>query len=174
VDAIVGAASSGVTLTVIDKITGAGVVQFGPAPTSDELTDYPDKGLFFRTSPPDILQGAVLAGVIAEDGPATIGIIARNDSYGVGLRDRVTESLTESGIEVVEAQTYDEGAQTFDAEVQAIAAADPDAIVLIAFDEASRIVTTMIENGIGPRDKPLYGVDGFMGDTFAENFDAGK
>jgi hypothetical protein len=32
----------------------------------------------------------------------------------------------------------------------------------------------MIENGIGPNDKPLYGVDGFMGDTFAENFEAGK
>ena len=60
VDAIIGAASSGVTLTVIDKITGAGVVQFSPANTSKTLSDYPDKGLYFRTAPPDILQGAVL------------------------------------------------------------------------------------------------------------------
>ena len=34
VSAIIGAASSGVSLTVIDKITGAGVIQFSPANTS--------------------------------------------------------------------------------------------------------------------------------------------
>ena len=62
VDAIIGAASSGVSLTVIDKITGAGVVQFSPANTSKTLSDYPDKGLYFRTAPSDILQGAVLGG----------------------------------------------------------------------------------------------------------------
>ena len=62
VDAIIGAASSGVSLTVIDKITGAGVVQFSPANTSKKLSDYPDKGLYFRTAPSDILQGAVIGG----------------------------------------------------------------------------------------------------------------
>ncbi len=40
-DAIVGAASSGVSLTVIDKITGAGVLQISPANTSDELHGLP-------------------------------------------------------------------------------------------------------------------------------------
>ena len=68
VDAIIGAASSGVSLTVIDKITGAGVVEFSPANTSKTLSDYPDKGLYFRTAPSDILQGAVLGEVIAGDG----------------------------------------------------------------------------------------------------------
>jgi ABC-type branched-subunit amino acid transport system substrate-binding protein len=40
VDAIIGAASSGVSLNVIDKITGAGVVQFSPANTSKKLSTY--------------------------------------------------------------------------------------------------------------------------------------
>ena len=57
--------------------------------------------------------------------------------------------------------------------MQALAAADPDAVLVIAFDEASRIVTTMIENGIGPSDVQIYGTDGFIGNTFAENFEAG-
>ena len=61
VDAIIGAASSSVSLTVIDKITAAGVVQFSPANTSNKLSDYADKGLYFRTAPPDILQGAVVS-----------------------------------------------------------------------------------------------------------------
>ena len=173
VDAIIGAASSGVSLTVIDKITGAGVVQFSPANTSKTLSDYPDKGLYFRTAPSDILQGAVLGGVIADDGHATVGMIVRNDAYGTGLQEDAKKALEEAGIEVVVEKVYDEKAQTFDAEVDEVVAADPDAVLLIAFDEASRILTTMVEKGIGPADKAVYGTDGFIGDPVGEAFDAG-
>ena len=41
---------------MIDKITGAGVMMISPASTSDQLTDYEDNGLFFRTVAPDKLQ----------------------------------------------------------------------------------------------------------------------
>jgi ABC-type branched-subunit amino acid transport system substrate-binding protein len=173
VDAIIGAASSGVSLTVIDKITGAGVVQFSPANTSDELTTYPDKGLYFRSAPPDLLQGGVLGGLIADDGHASVAILARNDSYGTGLAGTAEAALTEAGVEVVYNKVYDEKAQTFDAEVDEMVAADADAILLIAFDEASRILTTMVEKGIGPTEKPVYGTDGFVGDPVGEAFDAG-
>ena len=61
VDVIVGAASSGVSFTVIDKITGANVIQFSPANTSPDFTDYDDNGLYFRTAPSDVLQGRVLS-----------------------------------------------------------------------------------------------------------------
>ena len=150
VDAIIGAASSGVSLTVIDKITGAGVVQFSPANTSKTLSDYPDKGLYFRTAPSDILQGAILGEVIAGDGLASVAIIARNDSYGTGLVEDATAALEEAGVEVVETVIYAEDAQTFDAEVEQVAAANPEGILLIAFNEASKILTTMVEQGIGP------------------------
>ena len=78
-DVIVGAASSGVSFTVIDKITSAGVVQISPANTSPDFTDYDDNGLYFRTAPSDVLQGQVLAEVIAEEGIGTIGILALQD-----------------------------------------------------------------------------------------------
>ena len=68
VSAIVGAASSGVSFTVIDQITSAGVVHFSPANTSPDFTDYEDSGLYFRTAPSDLLQGEVLGNQIAEDG----------------------------------------------------------------------------------------------------------
>jgi ABC-type branched-subunit amino acid transport system substrate-binding protein len=174
VDAIIGAASSGVSLTVIDKITGAGVVQFSPANTSKKLSDYPDKGLYFRTAPSDILQGAVIGGVIADDGNATVGIIARNDAYGTGLLEDTKKALADAGVKVVAEKVYDEKAQTFDAEVDEIAAADPDAILVIGFDESSRILTTMVEKGVGPAKKAVYGVDGNMGNALGEAFDAGK
>jgi branched-chain amino acid transport system substrate-binding protein len=68
VSAIVGAASSGVSKTVIDQIVAAGVVQFSPANTSIDFTDYADDGLYWRTAPSDVLQGEVLGNLIAEDG----------------------------------------------------------------------------------------------------------
>jgi len=174
VDAIVGAASSAVTLNVIDKIVGSGVTMFSPANTSKRLSDYPDKGLYFRDAPSDILQGQVLGEVIADDGFSKIALLVLNDAYGTGLADDLTKSFEASGGEVVESVIYDPKAQTFDSEVDKVKAADPDAIVLISFDEASRLLATMVEKGIGPKDLQIYGVDGWMGNQAGENFDAGK
>jgi ABC-type branched-subunit amino acid transport system substrate-binding protein len=174
VDAIIGAASSGVTLTVIDKITGAGVVEFSPANTSKALSTYPDKGLYFRTAPSDILQGAVLGQLVAGDGNANVAILARNDSYGTGLLDDTTKALQQAGSKVVVSKIYDQKATTFDAEVDAVKAAKPDAVILITFDEGSKILKTMVEKGIGPQNVHVYGVDGNMGNALGTNFDQGK
>ncbi len=174
VDAIIGAASSGVSLTVIDKITGAGVVEFSPANTSKKLSTYPDKGLYFRTAPSDILQGAVLGQLVAADGNKNVAIIARNDAYGTGLLEDTTSALTQAGAKVVVSKVYDEKAATFDAEVDAVKAAKPDAVILITFDEGSKILTTMVEKGIGPKDMKVYGCDGNMGNSLGTAFDAGK
>ncbi len=174
VDAIIGAASSSVTLTVIDKISAAGVVQFSPANTSLKLSTYADKGFYFRNAPPDDLQGSVLAEIIAGDGNASAYILALDDAYGTSLATVVEEVLTASGVTVLGTKIYDPAATTFDAEVGEVVAANPDAIVLITFDEGSRILRTMVEQGIGPKVKKVYGVDGNMGNALGENFDSGK
>jgi ABC-type branched-subunit amino acid transport system substrate-binding protein len=174
VDAIIGAASSGVTLTVIDAITTAGVTQFSPANTSKALSTYDDKGLYFRTAPSDILQGQVLGELIAGDGHTTLAIMNLDDAYGNGLAEDATASFEAAGGEVVESIVYDPAAQTFDSEVQAAADADADAILLIGFVESSRILTAMVEAGIGPNDVPIYGCDGNMGNALGEDFDAGE
>jgi branched-chain amino acid transport system substrate-binding protein len=49
--------------------------------------------------------------------------------------------------------------------------ADSDAIVIIGFDETSKILTGLIEAGIGPDSKAIYGTDGNMGNALAEAFD---
>ena len=85
VDAFIGAASSGVSLTVIDKITQAGKIQFSPANTSPVFTTYDDNGLYFRTAPSDVVQGAALADVMINDGAATAAFLVLNDSYDTGL-----------------------------------------------------------------------------------------
>ncbi len=174
VDVIVGAASSGVSKTVIDKITGSGVVQISPANTSPDFTDYPDKGLYFRTAPSDVLQGRILGDQIIEDGSATVGILALQDAYGTGLADNVDKSVTGSNGEVVEKIIYDPKAAEFTAEVSKLKGADPEAIVLIGFDESAKIIQELAKQGIGPQDgKKLYLVDGNTGNALGEKLPAG-
>lgn len=168
VSAIIGAASSGVSLQFIDQVTGAGVIQFSPANTSDAFTTYDDNGLYFRTAPSDVLQGEVLGNLIAEDGNQTLGMIVLNDSYGTGLAKYVTEAFEAAGGEVVAAPTYNTGDTSFDAQVSEVLAADPDAIALITFEEITTILPSLF--GQFPADK-MYFVDGNLsnfGDEFPE------
>jgi ABC-type branched-subunit amino acid transport system substrate-binding protein len=174
VDAIIGAASSSVTLNVIDKVTAAGITMFSPANTSTELSDYPDAGLYFRTAPPDIYQGDVLGQFVINDGNQTVAIMNLNDSYGNSLAEQATATIENSGGEVVEQVVYDPAAASFDSEVGQIAAADADAIILIGFNESSRILRAMVEQGIGPRDNPIFGSDGNIGNALGVDFDAGN
>lgn len=170
VSAIIGAASSGVSLQFIDQVTGAGVIQFSPANTSDAFTTYEDNGLYFRTAPSDVLQGEVLGNLIAEDGNQTLGMIVLNDSYGTGLARYVTEAFEAAGGEVVAAPTYNTGDGDFNAQITEVLAAAPDAIALITFDE----VVTMLPSLFGqfPADK-LYFVDGNL-KNFGDQFPPGS
>jgi ABC-type branched-subunit amino acid transport system substrate-binding protein len=170
VDAIVGAASSSVSLLVIDKITTEGVMEISPANTSDAFSTYCDNGLYFRTAPPDTLQGRVLADTIIADGNQTVGILALQDAYGTGLANHVEKNVTASNGEVVEKIVYDPKAANYATEVSEIKAADPDAVVLIGFAETQKIIPEMIKQGIGPDTKKIYMVDGNLSD-YSEEFD---
>ncbi|MEO0493434.1 MAG: ABC transporter substrate-binding protein [Actinomycetota bacterium] len=171
VDGFIGAASSGVSLTVIDKITGAGKIHFSPANTSPAFTDYDDNGLYFRTAPSDVVQGAALADIMLADGNETAAFLVLNDSYGTGLLEFTKGPWEANGGTTVYEVVYDPQAENFDAEVAATVDANPDAIVIIGFDETSKILSGLIENGFGPADKAVYGSDGNMGNALAAAFD---
>ena len=171
-DVIVGAASSGVSITVIDKITGAGAVQFSPANTAAGFdTDEIDPNrLYFRTAPSDYLQGEVLANKITEDGFENVAIMGRQDFYGEGLAERVRDVLGEKGATVSEFLLYNKDATTFTAEINKLAAAKPDAIVLVTFAELTTMIPQLIAKGLGPQDVQLYFVDGNLSNYPDEDF----
>jgi len=174
VDAIIGAPSTSVTLSVIDTVTNAGVVMFSPAATSKTLSDYDDQGLLFRAAPSDILQGAVLAETVAGDGHRDVYILALNDDYGTELADDFTTSFEANGGSVAGTEIYDPKATTFADVVGSAKQAEPDAVLLLGFDETSKILAEMIDQDIGPSSLPVYGVDGNMGNALVENFEAGR
>lgn len=165
-DVIIGAASSGVSLTVIDAIQAAGAVMFSPANTSTAFDEapYDSPDLYFRTAPSDILQGAVMANLLIEDGRSNVAILARQDAYGETLAEQVATNLENAGSSVAATVFYGENAQSFDSQVDEIAAAGGDALVLIGFEETATIVPQLITAGAGPQDVPTYFVDGNTAD----------
>lgn len=170
VSAIIGAASSAVSLTVIDQITSAGVIQFSPANTSAAFTDYDDNGLYFRTAPSDVLQGEVLGNLIATDGIATLGLLVLNDAYGTGLAEYTATAFEAAGGTVVAEELFNEGDTSVDAQVSALAAADPEAVAVITFDQASFALPALVNAGFSG--EQLYLVDGNLAD-YSETFEAG-
>lgn len=170
VQVIIGAASSGVTFTVIDKITSNGVLQISPANTAPSLTDYPDNGLYFRTAPSDVLQGAVIAGIASDLGLTSGATIAREDPYGVGLQDAFVKDFTAAGGTITASLTYDPAAPDFAAEVAEIAATNPEFVQVVGFEETTKLLQEMIKQGIGPQDVQIFLVDGNISTTAYKDF----
>ena len=161
-DVIVGAASSGVTKTVINKIMDAGVVEFSPANTSTEFDNKPyGDDLYFRTAPSDILQGAVLANLLLQENRGDVAIISTDDPYGTTLVEEVSKNLEAGGSKLsVKPQFFGSGSDNYDTQVQAIAESTPDSVIVIAFNETVDIIPALTSAGVGPDELPTYMVDG--------------
>jgi len=171
-DAIIGAASSSVSLSVIDKITGAGIVQVSPANTTPAFTDYDDDGLYWRTAPSDVLQGRVLGDAVLLDGYQNIAIMALQDAYGETLAEQTTQAIEDGGGTVVFSEFYDPKSTDFSAILDSAASTNPDAVILIAFEETKTIIPQAVSRNFGPADVPYFFVDGNLGD-YSEDFDPG-
>ncbi|MFB0836242.1 ABC transporter substrate-binding protein [Arthrobacter halodurans] len=170
VSAVIGAASSGVSKTVINQITGAGVIQFSPANTSPDFTDWDDDGLFWRTAPSDVMQGKILGNFMVSQGAQNIGMIVLNDAYGTGLATNIKGAVEEAGGTVVAEPMFNEGDSQFSAQVDEVVAAKPDAIAIISFDQSKQIVPLLVQKGITP--DQMYFVDGNLSD-YSKDFDPG-
>jgi len=176
VSAIVGAASSGVSLTVIDKITSAGIVHFSPANTSPDLTTYADDGFYFRSAPPDTFQGAVLGQLMAQDisgqeagGSGNAVFMNLDDAYGNGLAKYAIAAFSGTSTQIV----YNPQAAEFSADVAKAKAANPDAIAIIGFDETTKVLAELIKQGLGPNKVKTYLVDGNLSSQAYKDLPAG-
>ena len=131
------------------------------------LSDY-----FFRTVAPDTVQGAVMGNLIAQDGVQKLAIAVFNDEYGTGLRDTIAKTASEAGVNIVygEKDTFDPTETNFSSMVTAIKATNPDATLVIAFDQTVPLVKELAAQGLDTH--KLYMTDGNTVDHSAD-FDAG-
>ena len=168
---VIGAASSSVSFTFIDQLAAAGVVHFSPANTSPRFTDYEDDGYYFRTAPSDVLQGRILGNLITQDGNQRVGVLYLNDDYGIGLYENAKTAIEAAGSEIVAAEPYSAGDNVLSAQIDAILAESPDAIIVLAFDEIKVAVPELV-NTKGFDGGKIYLVDGNLSD-YSADFEAG-
>jgi ABC-type branched-subunit amino acid transport system substrate-binding protein len=158
---LIGPAASGVAEAVMADAVAAGLIMFSSSNTAAHLVEADHDGYYFRTAPPDSLQGAALADMLLRDGVERVAIVARDDAYGTGLQRNARDSLQRFGVDpsTVTLLTYalpaedadDEGPAPIpglDALVEQIIEAEPDGLVVIGFDEAAQLIERLVERGM--------------------------
>ena len=166
---VIGAASSSVSLNVVDTFADNKITEVSPANTAVDLSGY--SPYYFRTAPPDTVQGSVLGPLIAQDGYTSLGFLVFNDTYGTGLRNATQANFEAAGGSCVygcegDGDEFPVGQTTYSAEVAAVTAAGPDAIAIIAFDETKSIVPELAASGWDM--SKVYFVDGNTSDYSAD------
>ena len=168
VHGIIGAAATGMTLSVIDDVTGAGVVQCSPSNTGIGLTTYPDGGYYFRTAASDAVQAPVLADLVVDAGHTTVSMAARDDDYGVPFLAQMRRSLADRGVTVVLEEVYDPEVGAFGSVSEALVESGADAYVMLSFVEGAQIIQGLLDSGVEARH--VFGADGIAGVAFSDNF----
>ena len=145
---IIGPASSSVVKNTYKSITSQNIPMLSMSATSagfSGLSDY-----FFRTVAPDTVQGAVMGNLIAQDGVQKLAIAVFNDEYGTGLRDTVVKTASAAGVDIVygEKDTFDPTETNFSSIATAIKASNPDATLVIAFDQTKPLLKALASAGV--------------------------
>lgn len=145
---VIGPASSSVVKNVYKTITSAKVPMLSMGATSSDFSGLDP--YFFRTVPPDSVQGAVLGQVIAQDGVKNLAIAVLNDEYGTHLRDVVVKTVEDAGVNVVygEKDAFDPTETNFSSIATAVKASNPDATLVIAFDQTKSVVKALAAAGV--------------------------
>lgn len=167
---VVGPPSSSVVKNSYKQVTAAGVPMISNGATSTAFSGL-DK-MFFRTIPPDTVQGAVLGQVIAQAGVKNLAITVFNDEYGTSLRDVVVKTVEDAGVNVVYGakDTFDPTETNFSSIATAVKASNPDAVLVIAFDQTVSLVKALKTAGVDTH--KLYMTDGNTVDH-SEDFESG-
>ncbi|MFN2555379.1 MAG: ABC transporter substrate-binding protein, partial [Nitriliruptorales bacterium] len=141
VDAVIGAAASGMSQEIIQTLRDNNIVQCSPSNTSPVFSTQENADFYFRTVlPDDAVVAPVIVNRVVSDGAQKVAVVGRADDYGRALANLVADQLRGSGADVPPPIVYDPKAPTFTAEVQQITSQRPDAVVLASFDEGVQIM----------------------------------
>ena len=148
---IVGTILSASTIAVAESVTiRNNVIQIAPTSSSPAIADLNDKNLVWRVSTSDTFQSrALVRGVQARFGKkAKINVGARNDAFGVALRDLFVNEWKANGGQIGEVVTWNADAPNLDSEGQQLVRGNPDGWVIIDLGPGfQRLVPSLVRAG---------------------------
>jgi branched-chain amino acid transport system substrate-binding protein len=172
-DAIIGPATSAAARAILRTVRGAALLCSGSntAARPTELGVRRSGSLYFRTTPPDRLQGEALARLVLDDARTDVAVLASSGPDSAPVADAAVRALHAGGAKVARVR-FDPSDVDLAAEVGTALRRHPDAIVVVgAVTDAARAVQALIASGNGPGVIPVYGNDGLYDPTFAELVD---
>lgn len=141
VPAILGPQYSSDALAVFTDVEPYGTLVMSHSATSPALTDVDglnptdsDPGLFWRTAPPDSLQGAAMAQFMSEQGIGSVAVIYQSGAYGEGLADVFNSEFSALGGSV-DLYYFEDDNQRDEAVVDA-GASSVDEVLFIASEQS--------------------------------------
>src|SRR4029078_5426448 len=137
VPVIIGGIISSVSIPILTSVTGpAKVVQVSPASSSPTLTtlarEGKTNGVFFRTITSDALQGVAAAKYALDQGFKKLSVIHVNNDFGVNIVKEFAKTYKALGGEILSVTPYNEKQSSYQAEVTAAMAGNPDARYLLS------------------------------------------
>ena len=164
---VAGAACSGASMAANAVLNAAGVVQVSYASTNPGLSDASAYPGFWRVVPSDAIQGPAMSDMVGAAGATNPALIHMTNDYGSGLADAFADAW--GGADFLCTQIGYEDTQTdFAAEVQAIADAGCDSIVMVSYStDGAAILETAAVLGVS---LPTFGADGIADAAFLEDF----
>jgi ABC-type branched-subunit amino acid transport system substrate-binding protein len=138
VPVLIGGIISSVSIPILTSVTGpAKVVQVSPASSSPTLTalgrEGKTGGVFFRTITSDALQGVAAAKYALDQGFKRLSVIHVNNDFGVNMVKEFSKAYEALGGEIVSVTPYNEKQPSYQAEVTAAMAGNPDGLYLISY-----------------------------------------
>ncbi len=131
--AMVCGLGTGGNLAVMDYLETNKVPFVYQASGSSKLA-VPPKEYIFPVQPNYLVEGNVMVRYLAEErGMKNIAIVYRNAEDGKEEYESVKDTIAKVGATLVHAVSVDPAATDFSTEITAIAAADPDAIIVMTF-----------------------------------------
>ena len=164
---VAGAACSGASMAANAVLNAAGVVQVSYASTNPGLSDASAYPGFWRVVPSDAIQGPAMSDMVGAAGATNPALIHMTNDYGSGLADAFADAW--GGADFLCTQIGYEDTQTdFAAEVQAIADAGCDSIVMVSYStDGAAILETAAVLGVS---LPTFGADGIADAAFLDDF----
>ena len=153
VPVLIGGIISSVTIPILTSVTApAKVVQVSPASSSPTLTalgrDGRTNGIFFRTITSDALQGVAAAKYALDKGFKKVAVIHVNNDFGVNMYSEFARAYKALGGQIVSVTPYNEKQSSYQSEVTAAIAGDPDGLYLISYPvDGATIARSWISQG---------------------------
>jgi branched-chain amino acid transport system substrate-binding protein len=155
---IIGAAASGVSLSIVDKVQDSEVLMCSGSNTAAALSSGDYDPYYNRTAPSDNLQGPTLANVIANDGFTSVAVVWRSDEYGEGFGTLLADTLEDAGVTVPVREGYDHTQSSLADIAGTIAASGAEAAAIITFEEGGQLLLDLEGAGFAGT---IYVADGF-------------